>query len=128
MATTTLLYDEDCGFCRWSADKILAWDRTGAIRALPLQSAEAEDLLANVDRATRMASWHLVTDESHRVRSGGEAVEPLLRLLPGGTPLALVAHALPATTNRAYRFVARHRIRLGSWLGLDACTVRTGHG
>src|SRR5438552_9339455 len=24
---SVLLYDQDCGFCRWSLDKILAWDR-----------------------------------------------------------------------------------------------------
>jgi len=26
-AQSVLLYDEDCGFYRWSLDKILAWDR-----------------------------------------------------------------------------------------------------
>ena len=40
-----LLYDEDCGFCRWSLAKILAWDREGRIRPVPLQSEEADRLL-----------------------------------------------------------------------------------
>ena len=33
-----------------------------------------------------MASWHLVVDGD--VYSGGAAAAPLLRLLPGGRPLA----------------------------------------
>jgi hypothetical protein len=27
MASTTLIYDSDCGFCRWLLAKVLAWDR-----------------------------------------------------------------------------------------------------
>ena len=31
-ATHALLYDSDCGFCKWSLDKILLWDRHGRLR------------------------------------------------------------------------------------------------
>ena len=27
MAPLLVLYDEDCGFCRWSADRLRAWAR-----------------------------------------------------------------------------------------------------
>ena len=36
-ARATVLYDGDCGFCKWSLAKLLAWDRRGALRPLPLQ-------------------------------------------------------------------------------------------
>jgi predicted DCC family thiol-disulfide oxidoreductase YuxK len=118
----TVLYDRDCGFCRWSMAKILAWDRRGALRPVPLQDPEADRLLPGKDRETRMASWHLVGPDG-RVHSGGAAAAPLLRLLPGGRPLASLAASMPRATDRLYRFISRHRDRLGRMLGAQACSV-----
>jgi len=117
-----LLYDEDCGFCRWSLAKILAWDRRRRLQPVPLQDPEADRLLSGMDQQRRMASWHLVTDGG-RVYSAGAAVPPLARLLPLGAPVALVAGALPETTERLYRWVADHRDMLGRRLGAEACSV-----
>jgi predicted DCC family thiol-disulfide oxidoreductase YuxK len=89
-----LLYDRDCGFCKWSLDKILAWDRGGRLRPVPIQGEEGERLLAAVDRETRLDSWHLVTP-ARQVLSAGAAAEPLARLLPGGRPLAFVFRSFP---------------------------------
>ena len=104
----TLLYDADCGFCRWALGKLLAWDRRGALRPVTLQSPEAERLLAGMPPEERMASWHLV-DAEGRLQSAGAGFAPLLRLLPGGSPLAAIAARAPRTTERAYRWVAGHR-------------------
>lgn len=117
-----LLYDGDCGFCRWSTARILAWDRRRRIRAAPLRSGEADRLLQRMDPGPRMGSWHIVTPDGS-VRSGGAAVGTLARLLPGGAPLALLAEALPGLTDRAYRWVARHREGLGRLVGRRACSV-----
>lgn len=116
-----LLYDADCGFCRWSVDKILRWDRRGQIRVVTLQSSEADELLGPMDRERKMASWHFVDGDG--VRSGGAAAAPLLRTLPGGTPLAVLAQTFPKTTDRAYGWVARNRHRLGRLIGEKACAV-----
>jgi predicted DCC family thiol-disulfide oxidoreductase YuxK len=119
----TLLYDADCGFCRWSLDKILWWDRRKRLRPVPLQSTEADSLLpAGMDPQTRMASWHLVTDDG-RVYSEGSAAAPMFRLLPGGRPLAAVAATFPGTTQRVYRWVTNHRDRLAKLVGAKACAV-----
>lgn len=107
-AQIVLLYDQDCGFCRWSLDKVLAWDRRKRLRPVAIQSDEGARLLAEVDPAARLDSWHLLTPDG-RVFSAGAAAEPLARALPGGWPLAAVFHAFPALTERAYRYVARHR-------------------
>jgi predicted DCC family thiol-disulfide oxidoreductase YuxK len=117
-----LLYDDDCGFCRWIAAKILRWDRRGSIRALPLQGPEAEALLRGMDPARKMASWHLATTDG-TVRSGAAAVAPLARMLPGGPPIAYAAELSPGLTRLAYRFVARHRGTLGRLIGAKACSV-----
>jgi predicted DCC family thiol-disulfide oxidoreductase YuxK len=119
-----LLYDEDCAFCRWSADKILAWDRRGRLRAVAIQSDEGSRLLAGIPRERRLDSWHLVSP-SGELRSGGDAAAPLAALLPGGRPLAFLFRTFPAATDRAYRAVARNRDRFARLLRIDAsCQVR----
>ena len=117
-----LLYDEDCGLCRWTTDKILRWDREGKLRPLPLQDPEADRLLGAMDPEVKMQSWHLVTPDG-RVHSAGAAVEPLLRLLPYATPVAAVVRAMPGITARAYRWTADHRDEIGRRLGAEACAV-----
>jgi predicted DCC family thiol-disulfide oxidoreductase YuxK len=112
MASATLLYDADCGFCRWSLAKILAWDRRRALRPVSLQSEEASSMLSGMPAERRMASWHLV-DAEGEVRSAGAGFPQLLRLLPGGSPLAAATARTPRLTERGYRWVAGHRSLFG---------------
>ena len=58
-----------------------------------------------------MQSWHLISPSGER-SSGGAAFPPLLRLLPRGGVPAAAAGRLPALTDRAYRWVAEHRVQL----------------
>jgi predicted DCC family thiol-disulfide oxidoreductase YuxK len=122
-----VLFDEDCGFCRWSLDRLLRWDRRGRLRVAPIQGQEADLLLADLDAAARLASWHLITPQGRRY-SGGAAVAPLARLLPAGAAVALLAETFPRTTDRLYRWVARHRDMLGRRLGEQACSVDPSRG
>lgn len=103
-----MLYDDDCGFCKRLLAKFLLWDRHRRLRPVALQDAEADLLLAGMPEAERMASWHLVGADGS-VRSGGAAVAPLLRMLPGGGAPARAAEALPGRVDRAYRWVAANR-------------------
>jgi predicted DCC family thiol-disulfide oxidoreductase YuxK len=112
MAQATLLYDRDCGFCRWCLGKVLAWDRHRSLRPVAIQSSEADRLLAGMPESQRLASWHLV-DEGDTVRSAGAAFPVLFRLLPGGAPLAGLTSRIPTATDRAYRWVAGNRSRWG---------------
>jgi predicted DCC family thiol-disulfide oxidoreductase YuxK len=119
-----VLYDEDCGFCRWSLDKILAWDRGGRLRPVAIQSEEGTRLLTDVPEDRRLDSWHLV-EPSGALRSAGAGAAPLASLLPGGRPLAALFRAFPGLTDRAYRLVAGNRDRLARLLRIDAsCRVR----
>jgi predicted DCC family thiol-disulfide oxidoreductase YuxK len=123
---SVLLYDQDCGFCRWSLDKILAWDRAKRVRPVPIQSEEGSRLLAPIPPDAQLDSWHLVRADG-MLFSAGAAAEHLARLLPGGRPLAAVFAAFPGATERAYRFTARHRDRLAWLLRVGAnCQVRRG--
>ncbi|HXV34842.1 MAG TPA: DUF393 domain-containing protein [Gaiellaceae bacterium] len=123
MSEAVILYDADCGFCRWAVDKVLAWDRAGKLRPAALQGPEADRLLRGLSDEEKMASWHLVVDGNRY--SGGAAAAPLLRLLPGGRPLAPVVARFPRTSDRAYRFVARNRDRFGRLAG-TRCEVDPG--
>jgi predicted DCC family thiol-disulfide oxidoreductase YuxK len=108
MASVTLIYDSDCGFCRWCLGKVLAWDRRRAVRPLALGTPKANELLADVPAAERPKSWHLV-DESGTVSSAGAGFEPLFRLLPAGAPFAAITGRFPGATESGYRFVSGNR-------------------
>jgi predicted DCC family thiol-disulfide oxidoreductase YuxK len=103
-----LLYDEDCGFCRWSLSWVLRADRRGRVEPVELGSDRADALLSDMPPAERAASWHLASPDGQRW-SAGYAAPPLLRLLPAGRLPAAVLAAAPELTDRAYRWVADHR-------------------
>ena len=118
----SVLYDEDCGFCRWTAERLRRWDRHGRLRFVPLSAPESDRLLPDHSPVERRASWHLVAADG-RIRSAGAAVPAILDRLPFGRPLAAVARAFPWATDVAYRWLARHRDALGRLLGERACAV-----
>ena len=107
-----VLYDADCGFCRWSLAKLLAWDRRRRLKPLALQEPEAARLLGDMDEERRMASWHLIREDGSRT-SAGAALPPLLELLPGGRSPAAALRRFPGALERGYRWVADHRTLLG---------------
>jgi predicted DCC family thiol-disulfide oxidoreductase YuxK len=112
MTAHALLYDPDCGFCRFCVTALLRWDRRRRLRPVPLTGPEAPGLLPGMGEEERMASWHLVTPDG-RVYSAGAAFPELLRLLPGGAPLARLTARFPGATERAYRWVADRRSSFG---------------
>jgi predicted DCC family thiol-disulfide oxidoreductase YuxK len=117
-----VLYDRDCGFCRWAAERIRRWDARRELAFRAIQDPDADAWLSGMDESTRLATWHLVEPDG-RVWSGGDAVAPLFRHFPGGSAPAAIAVRFPAVTHGAYRAVAGHRGRLGELVGRDACTV-----
>jgi len=118
----TVLYDDDCGFCRWSADQIRRLDARGRLAFAPIQGAVGADLLRAVPPELRLASMHAVTPDG-RVWSGGDAVREILAASPGAAVLSVAAAAYPELTDRLYRLVAANREVLGRWLGQDRCEV-----
>lgn len=125
MSEAVILYDADCGFCRWTVERLLAWDRTERLRAATLEGPEAVRLLGGMGEEAKMASWHFVIDGN--IYSGGAVAAPLLRLLPGGRRLAPVVAAFPRVSDRAYRLAARKRDSLGRLAGAR-CAVDPGRG
>jgi predicted DCC family thiol-disulfide oxidoreductase YuxK len=114
-----ILYDPDCGFCRWALAWVLRWDRDAKLVPTPLGGPVADRLLASMPETERTASWHLVATGGE-VRSGGAAAAPLLRLLPGGRAPAALVERMPSLVERSYRLVACNRSRLGRRLPRSA--------
>lgn len=110
-----VLYDGDCGLCKWLLAGLLRLDRGEQLRLVALQRPEAEVLLADLDPVERMASMHLVSPEGTRL-SGGEALPPLFRLLRGGRLPAVVAARFPRLMGAGYRWVATHRIGISRFV------------
>ncbi len=107
-----VLYDRDCGFCRWSLALLLRADRARRLRPLALGTAEADALLSELEPEQRMASWHLIAPDG-RCESAGAALPTVASLLSGGRLPAAALARVPRVTDRGYRWVADHR----SWLG-----------
>ena len=121
MTQAVLVYDGECGFCRWAVDKLMAWDRNERVRPLAIQDPEADRILASVDPGARATSWHLAAPDG-RVYSAGAVAAPLFRLLPAGKPFALVFSQFPQATEFAYQTIARNRDRVGRAVGA-ACSL-----
>jgi predicted DCC family thiol-disulfide oxidoreductase YuxK len=118
----TVLYDHDCGFCRWSVGRLLAWDRAGRLRPLAIQSTEGHRLLADLTPEQRLATAHAV-DATGRRTSGGDAMAPIAAVLPGGGPLAALGRRAPALARTGYRAVAGRRSIFGRFIS-DAAKAR----
>lgn len=110
-----VIYDGACGICKWLLAGLLRLDREKRLRPIPLQSPEADALLADLEPFERMASWHLVSAGGVRV-SAGPALSPLLRLLPGGGLPAATLARFPRLTAGGYRWVAEHRLQLSRFV------------
>ena len=114
-----VLYDADCGFCRWALGWVLRWDRERVLEPIALQDPRAAALLSPLDAERMMASWHLVEADGS-VTSAGAAGAKLMRLLPGGRPPAWLAERAPDIVDRAYRAIAGARGSLGPRLSRAA--------
>lgn len=110
-----VLYDGDCGFCKWLLAGLLRFDRAERLRPIALQRPEAEALLADLDPGRRMESMHVVAPDGTRA-SAGEALPALLGLLRGGRAPAAVLARFPRLTSAGYRWVATHRIGISRFV------------
>jgi predicted DCC family thiol-disulfide oxidoreductase YuxK len=113
-----VLYDADCGFCRWTLALLLEHDPGARLRPVTLDSPEGAVLLAALSDDERMRSAHVVTADG-RVWTGGAAVAPILDEL--GHPRCAAAARLARPALRAgYRAVAASRGILGRLVGDEA--------
>jgi len=114
-----VLYDADCGFCRWAMAWALRHDARHRLETAPIQSPLGSELLADLRPGDRLGSAHVV-DENGRRRSGGAAAAQVLGALPRTRALGRLACRAPRTTDLLYRFVAARRASFGKLVGKRA--------
>lgn len=116
MAPPRLVYDDDCGFCTWSAEFVARHGEFELVGFSELTPDQRARLPPEYERCA-----HLLTDR--RVYSCGEAMEeafsrtdlrssevvPLLRRLPGHTK----------RREQGYRWIANNRDLFGKVLSRD---------
>ena len=100
-----LLYDADCGLCKFVVARVLELDRHRRFRPLALQDARAAQLLPGLGREERLRSFHLV-DSSGRLHSAGAGLAELIPVL----------RRSPRVADRLYWLVAGNRDRLGKFI------------
>jgi predicted DCC family thiol-disulfide oxidoreductase YuxK len=132
-----VLYDADCGFCRWAMALALRLDGRQLLVPVPIQSSLGSELLADLTPGDRLAAAHVIGEQGSR-RSGGAAAAEVLRAIDRTRLLARLARSSPRATNWLYDAVARRRTLLGRFVGhrarqradrlLQASSVRTAAG
>jgi len=114
-----VLYDADCGFCRWAMAWALRRDRHDALAAVPIQSPLGSELLVDVAPSERLRWAHVVREDgSHR--AGGAAAADVLSVLPLTRAFGRLAHGLPRTTALLYGVIAGRRETFGRLVGGEA--------
>ena len=111
-AQVRVLYDRDCGFCRWSVAQLLRLDHHGALEPVAIQSQIGGELLESVPVELRLESAHAVT-ASGQVFSGGDAAPVIAAHVSGGRLLRPLAAAFPPLTRAGYDMVAANRATVG---------------
>jgi predicted DCC family thiol-disulfide oxidoreductase YuxK len=114
-----VLYDADCGFCRWATAWVLRLDRRHLLVPVPIQSALGSELLSDLSPEDRLRAAHVVGEDGRRC-SGGAAAGEVLGALDRTRVLAGMLRRWPRTTDRLYAEVARRRIALGRFVGQAA--------
>jgi len=110
-----ILYDADCGFCRWSVAKLLQLDSDKVLSPLTIQSSEGQTLLTSVPEAERLNSAHCV-NAAGEVTTGGDAFAVVAERIPGLRHTAGPARAVPGLIRGGYRLVADNRSVFGHWM------------
>lgn len=125
-----VLYDRDCGLCTASARALRRWDRNNRLDLVPLQDARSSAVpaVASAGRDLALSSaLHVVDEATGTIRAGGAGVLAIAAVLPGGWTVRSFAAIPPFrwAVGVGYGLIARHRHRIGRWLGLEgpACDV-----
>lgn len=117
----TVVYDGDCRMCTRIANVVRNW-ADGGIEVLPSQSPSVRQRFHWITEAQFQESLQVVRSDGATWQGAG-AVEELLGVLPRGRLIAWIFHVpfVRAVAERAYRWIARNRYRLGCG---DHCSYR----
>jgi predicted DCC family thiol-disulfide oxidoreductase YuxK len=114
-----VLYDAECGFCRWAMAWAMRRDSRHVLVAVPIQAPRGAELLVDLAPSERLRSAHVVRNDGV-LRSGGAAAAEVMSVLPSTRALGRLAGRLPVTTALLYSAVAARRRSFGRLVGKRA--------
>ena len=124
-----LFYDQDCRFCRASAQAIAKLDRGQRFAMLPFADPLADEMLAKIPQGDRARSIHVVQPDGWVV-SAGDALIELTRAFPCGDRIANSAwrnERLRGIFRWGYQLVADRRGSLSRFVPNYAAPIRRPH-
>src|SRR5207302_444993 len=110
-----VLFDVDCGICRWAMAWALRLDRRDLLVAVPIQSELGAELLGDLPASERLGSAHVVEEGGHR-RSAGAAAAAVLAALAPTPAVARLVRRFPRMADLLYAAVAGRRRQLGRFV------------
>lgn len=117
---TVLIYDGDCGFCRWGMHLVRRLDVGKFFTFCPFGRPVAEEALSRLDPEKRYSSYHALAGEV--LHSGTDAARVTLEGLPMGKVLTALS------LHRLYPLIAVNRATLGRLVPgrpiIDDCSRR----
>ncbi len=124
-----VLYDENCPFCRWTAERLRRWDRDKRLRLIPYDRVKEHPRLASAVVGERLGADVHVVDRAGRMATGGEAILAVAALLPRGEPVVRLVRAVPparAAVDLGATLLNRWRGPLAKALRLDGPRLDEG--
>jgi predicted DCC family thiol-disulfide oxidoreductase YuxK len=131
MPPVTVLYDDLCEFCRWTASELRRWDRDHALRFTPFHDVPRDPLLRELLSGHDLADHVHVVDGAGRVAVGGEAILAIVGRLPGGAPVTRLFELSPPAAKAldlGYRVLNRQRGIVADTFRLNGPTLREPDG
>lgn len=122
MLPLTVLYDDLCEFCRWTAASLRRWDRARNLRLRPFHDVPRDPILSELFSGHDLADHVHAIDAAGRMAAGSKAFLAITSVLPHGEGAArLVTASGPATAlvDLGYRILNRHRGVLADLFRLD---------
>jgi len=110
----TVVYDGQCKVCGRLVKLLRKWDREKEIEVIPFQNTTVLDRFPWIPAESYAEAMQLI-GAGGRTWQGGEAIEQLLKILPGGIVFGWT-FKLPyfgEGFNRFYRWFARNRYKFG---------------
>jgi predicted DCC family thiol-disulfide oxidoreductase YuxK len=131
MPPLTVLYDDLCEFCRWTASEVRGWDRDHVLRFTPFHDVPRDPLLRELLSGHDLADHVNVIDGAGRVAVGSEAILAIVGRLPGGAPVKRLFELRPPAAialDLGYRVLNRQRWIVADTFRLNGPTLREPDG
>ncbi len=119
-----VIYDSECGFCRWSAATIARLDRDATLAIAPANELAGDDLPAGKSLLEQRGSIRLLTKD--RLLDGAGALIAIAAEIRCLAPMAVLVRRLgiEPILEMAYRGFSSRRGRAAAFISTDRITRR----